>query len=347
MRSMLTSLKFFIFLFLSNSSFAQPQKNPETVTHRAFFEASSVVEISLSSDFRRLKTKKEKNVFQPANITLTAPEFGSATELIQIAVRGENRRTVCGFPSLMLDFRSAAPSKLKGLKKMKMVCSCEANSRDEQLLLKEYLAYKIYNLLTPMSFNVRLAKVNYTDVNSKMKPVELYGFLIEDVDDMARRNQCREYKLPVPNSNRVDRYQMTLVSFFQYLIGNTDWSLPNNHNIKFIQLRADSNSFPYAVPYDFDYSGLVDAPYAVPHETWGIEKVTDRIYRGSPSSEEEIEFLVQLFKERKGQIEALVNDFEPLQKYEKNRMMRFVEDFYEILANKRKVKSLFVDGQKY
>ena len=192
-----------------------------------------------------------------------------------------------------------------------------------------------------MSFSVRLTKMTYRDVQNKTKEYSQFGFLIEDVDDMAKRLGCREYARTVPNGMATQRDQMTLVSMFQYMIGNTDWSLPNRHNLRFIQSLKDTFSLPYTVPYDFDYCGLVNAPYAIPQPEFGIEKVTDRYYRGFARAKEDIQPLVQFYKEKKDFILSTITNFEYLKKPVRERMVSYINEFYKDLNDSRKVKYVF------
>lgn len=333
-----------LFLFLSPCLLAQDTtgKDLKVLLKRSvFFNSPDPIEMTLVSDFKHLKSKKQKNAFQTASVSLALPGQTPIKEEIQLSARGEFRRTTCVMPSLMLNFKNPKAPVLSTLKKMKMVCGCNSSTFDEELVLKEYLIYKIYNMLTDMSFGVRLAKVTYRDAQNRTKEYTQYGFLIEDLDDMAKRNGSKEYDKFVPNSGRTDRIQMSLVSMFQYMIGNTDWSLPNKHNIRFIQLANDTNSFPFVVPYDFDYCGLVNAPYAIPQPEFGIEKVTDRYYRGTPVSKEEANATVSLFKEKKEFITALVMNFTLLKKSVRERMIDYIEDFYKDLDDKRKLKYIF------
>ncbi len=323
--------------------FAQDSTDKEFKTllkNKFFFTAPDPVEIKLESDFRRIKNKRQKKVFQPATVTFTLPGFEPVTEEIQLAARGEFRRTTCVMPSLSLDFKKQKATKLSGLKRLKLVCGCSQSKYDEELLLKEFLVYKMYNMLTDLSFGVRLAKMSYKDLQTK-KEYSQYGFLIEDVDAVAKRNNSREYEKKINNGSMTDRAQMTIVSMFQYMIGNTDWSLPNNHNIRYVQLLTDTISFPYVIPYDFDYCGMVNAPYAVPQQEFAIEKVTDRFYRGIPREKEEIAEAIKLFKEKKEFMYALVNGFELLPKKIRAEMTDYLDSFYEDLNDKRKITYVF------
>jgi hypothetical protein len=306
-----------------------------------FFNSPDPMEITLVSDFKRIKSKRLKKVYQPATATVAMPGVTPVTEEVELAARGEFRRTTCLMPSIIVNFKNPKAPQLSSLKKLKVVCGCSHSSYDEELVLKEYLIYKMYNMLTDFSFGVRLAKITYKDVASKTKEYAQYGFLIEDVDDVAKRNGCREYEKPVLNAARTDAFQMGLVSMFQYMIGNTDWSLPNKHNIRFVQLRTDSISFPYVIPYDFDYCGLVNAPYAIPQPEFGIEKVTDRYYRGLARTKEEIDPVIQLFKEKKEFMLALVQNFTLLKKSVREQMVYYIETFYKDLDDKRKLTYVF------
>lgn len=326
------------FLFAQN----KPSEEIKTLLKKTvFFNTPDPLDITLVSDFKTIKGKRQKNVFQPAFATVNLPGHPPVTEEIQLAARGEFRRTNCRMPSMMLNFKSPKAPTLGALKKLKLVCGCGSSDYDEELLLREYLVYKMYNMLTDMSFKVRLIKVTYKDDQEKMKAYSQFGFLIEDVDDLAKRNKCKEFKKLVPNAARTDKQQMGLVSLFQYMIGNTDWSLPNSHNIKFIQLANDSVSFPYVIPYDFDYCGMVNAPYAIPQAEFGIERVTDRYYRGIAMAKEELNPIVQLFKEKREFIEALISNFTLLKDKTRKEMLYFLGEFYKDLEDKRMLTNVF------
>ncbi len=341
MKNLLFCLGIALLPFLSPAQDTSAKDFKVLLKKSVFFNSPDAVEISLVSDFKRIKSKRLKKVYQPATATVSLPGMAPVTEPIELAARGEFRRTTCVMPSIILNFKNPKAPKLSPLKKMKMVCGCSQSSFDEELVLKEYLIYKMYNMLTDFSFGVRLAKISYRDVVGKSKEYTQYGFLIEDVDDMAKRNNCREYPKPVLNAARTDAFQMSTVSMFQYMIGNTDWSLPNKHNIRFVQLQNDSISFPYVVPYDFDYCGLVNAPYAVPQPEFGIEKVTDRYYRGVARTKQEIDPVIQLFKEKKEFMLALVQNFTLLKKSVRDQMVYYLESFYKDLEDKRKLNYVF------
>src|SRR4030095_2695130 len=139
---------------------------------------------------------------------------------------------------------------------------------------------------------------------------------------------------------------MNLVDVFQYMIGNTDWSVPGYHNIKLMRLRADSLSAPYPIPYDCDFAGLVNASYASPREELGITSVRERLYRGFPRNMAEIEVTLQIFRDKKEDIHKLVNDFSILDSRSRKDFLKYVDDFYDMIDNKKAVERVFINGAR-
>ena len=170
-------------------------------------------------------------------------------------------------------------------------------------------------------------KLNLQDSKGMKKPITIYAFFIEDITDLAKRNDCREWKTGKIRSDAADRGQMTLLSIFEYMIGNTDWSVWNNHNIKLLAAKKDSTAKPLPVAYDFDNSGLVNADYAVPDPIMEIESVVERVYRGFPRTPEELGAAIQVFNSKKDKIYELINTFEPLPSGSKKTAISYLNDF--------------------
>ena len=316
------------------------------LSHITFFEEDELIIIDLSSDLKKLVSEKKLETYQPATITCHFPDSTVINEEIRLTARGEFRRINCFMPTMKLDFRNTTSPKLAPLGVLKLVCGCSAGPSDERLVLREFLTYKIYNLLTDMSFRVRLLRINYHDTRGKIKSYSQYGFFIEDTDDLAKRNKCREVNKPAFHSERTDRQQMTLVSIFQYMIGNTDWSVPGFHNIKLMRSRADSLSSPYTIPYDFDFCGLVNANYASPPQELDITSVRERVYRGFQRSSTEIEDALKIFREKKQDVEKLVMNFEILEARSRKDIVKYLDEFYAIIENKKWAQRIFVDGAR-
>lgn len=318
--------------------------NGQVVDSLKFFTDEEVIEASLATDIRSLQKQKGKEEYQDASIEMKFPDNTVINEKIGVAARGVMRRAYCKIPPMMLNFRNPTSPRLQSLGKLKLVIGCGQRDSDEELVFKEFLIYKMYNILEPKSFRVRLLKINYSDTKNKVKPFEQYAFLIEDDADMARRNNCKKKDEVQISTEATDRKTMTMVAIFEYMIGNTDWSVPNNQNIKLIYDRDNKNALPYVVPYDFDYSGLVNASYAIPAEVIGTESVTERVYRGFHRYLEEVQETLDIFRKKKDDIFSLVNNFTLLDNKVKSNMIDYLEEFYKTIADEKKVNSIFVEN---
>lgn len=228
---------------------------------------------------------------------------------------------------------------------MKLVAHCK--DRSEKLhdcVFKEYLIYKAYNIIAEESFNVRLAKITYVDEDGKYGLITKYGFFIEDDDDVAARNGMTVMKVANIHQKHTDYFKMAKLSLFQYMIGNTDWSVPKLHNI--VLLSEHVHSPPVAVPFDFDWSGLVNAPYAVPDQVLETADVKQRVYRGYFRPEKDMLTIVELYNEKKDELINLFAEFPFLSVKEKQKCIQYLGEFYEIINDKRKFKNEIVKAAR-
>jgi len=306
-----------------------------------FFETTDVLQAKLSMDWGKLVRNSAKPEYYPATFSCQLGD-SSISEQIRVIARGHIRKEVCFMPPVKLNFHNNSSPKLSSLNSLKMVCTCTENSNGDQLLLKEYLVYKIYNLITEKSFRVRLMNLVYEDVSPKKKPYTGHAFLIESDKAMAKRSDCIPLKNTRSHSEYTDRDQMTLVAIFQYMIGNTDFGISANHNIILIQPAKDSTARPIVVPYDFDYAGIVDAYYAVPNEGLEIENVRQRLYRGYPRTEEELKTAIAIFNKQKEKIYSLINGFELLTEKNRKNIIDYLDAFYKTINSSNSIKSIFM-----
>jgi hypothetical protein len=334
-------------VFLLGNFLTKAQTAP--VDSIRFFSDEGLIEITLTTDIKELQGEKGEEVYQEATVNCRFPDSTVIDEKVRIAARGHFRRGYCNIPPLLLNFHNKTSPRLFSLGKLKLVIGCGSNTNDEQLVLKEYLVYKIYNLLEEKSFRVRLVRVNYRDVNNKIKPFSQYAFFIEDDNDMAARNGCEKREKAQFLTESTDRDMMTKVALFQYMISNGDWSVPNNHNMKLIYLKNEQ-TIPFAVPYDFDHSGFVNADYALPPELFterfGVEKVTERVYRGYPRTIEELQATLELFRKKKDAITSLIMNFQPLGTRARKSASDFINEFFRITNDRRQVQEIFIDNAR-
>ncbi len=333
-------------LFLAFFIFISIVTKAQRVDSVRFFNEDGIIEMKLTTDITKLKNEKGEDMFQPATISLRFPDSSVIEEPVTVAPRGHFRREFCNIPPILVDFSSAKSPRLSPLGKLKLVIGCGKNGNDEQLLLKEYLAYKIYNLLEDKSFRVRLLRVNYVDTRNKEKTFSQYAFLIEDDKDMAIRNNCIKKPKAGYASENTNRVLMTMVAVFEYMISNGDWSVPNNHNIRLIYDKDKEGTKPYPVPYDFDHSGFVNADYATPNELLGTESVKERVYRGFPREMAELQTCFDVFRNKKNSILALINNFSLLQSRSKKELVDYLEEFYITINNNRDVNYIFINNAR-
>ena len=340
-------MKKILFFILSLLLLSSLSSVSQTIDSARFFADETPFEMTLTSDLKTLMSKRMQKAYQPATVSMTFADGSNIKEEIRIQTRGKFRLETCYMPPIMLNFKNPTSPKLRVLKKLKLVCGCETSGDDEQLIIKEYLAYKMYNLITDKSFRVRLVKIKYEDTRGKVKPYSQYGFLLEDVDEMAARNKCVEVQGGKFLTESTDRKQMTLVYLFEYMIGNTDWSVPHFHNVKLIRGKNESSTtLPYTVPYDFNNSGIVNASYALPQEELGIESVRVRLYRGFPRTMEELDAAISVFKKQQDKIEALISNCSWLNNKYKKEMSNYLEEFFKIIDSKSSVKYNFIDNAR-
>jgi len=223
----------------------------------------------------------------------------------------------------------------EGNKKLKLVLPCVLQSDYNDKVLKEYIAYKLYELVSPYHFNTRLLEIDFTDEKEKkVKNYEIKGFFIEDIDGVKDRCDGKQIKRSIHPLEQDDLCSVRN-DFFQFMIGNTDYSSAYQHNEKL--LFVDNNIMP--VPYDFDMSGLVDASYAVVSQVQGevldITQVTQRLYRGFKRNPEVYQTVRKEFLNNKSKMLAIVDDlessFEDPKEFSQAR--RFINDFFEVIAN--------------
>lgn len=312
-----------------------------------FFKDTSVMHASIITNARELLGRdKKKGLRFPANFNTRLPDGTIVNDQVILQIRGKFRRSYCYLPPLKIIFDLNASSKLYPLKSLKLVNECNASWKYQEYILKEFVIYKIYNLLTDMSFRVRLLKLNFQDSSGKKKTITEHAFLIEDIKDLAKRNSCKEWKKGYLKSEQTDRKQMTIVAIFEYMIGNTDWGVSQNHNTVVISPGDDTLARPFVVPYDFDYSGLVNTDYAVPDEKLDIQSVQQRLYRGFPRTITEINEVLEIFKQQKDNIYELIKTFDLLPNSSKHEMIDYLDDFYDLIKSPGLVRSTFIDNAR-
>ena len=274
---------------------------------QALFDEQPLLHITVDLPYSTLtRNRFGEPEYKSATISYVQGDESIVSLPVDIRTRGRTRRTknVCDFPPLRVRFDSniTINTWFENQNALKLVTHCKDKGSYDRYVMLEYLAYKMYNLLSDHGLRARLVRVNY--VEGKRKIATRYGFFLENWRLVAARNgvtaaevyvAIRMASLSAPDMNRV--------AVFQYLIGNEDWSAiwPENnkpccHNMKPL-LTAAGKVIP--LPYDFDYSGIVDAPYA--HAIPPNNDVRRRRYRGLCVTQTDLAETLPLFLNRKRQ----------------------------------------------
>ena len=302
------------------------------------FASNEILELRIEANFNKIhKERKAKSKAYPATLRMVDAD-GTEQELgLKIKTRGIFRlkRSTCPDPPLRLDFPKSEleGTVFDGQNKLKLVTHCRDRDDYEQNTLQEYLIYRTYNLLSDKSFRVRLARITYVDSRGNDDDMVRYGFLIEDEDAMASRIGGKIVKAREAPWSLLSDEESALVSVFQYMVGNTDWSLQFFHNIKLVQLATGAY---VPVPYDFDWAGLVEAPYAVPNSQFGTRSVRDRVYRGFCRPAVDFGLIYAQFQEDREAILSLFADQRGLSRRNRERSARYLGGFFRTLEDPSK-----------
>jgi hypothetical protein len=313
----------------------------QAINRKHFFESDSNASLFIAARLKNLDHPQQEDVKRPAFAQLTLANDSSFEGPIELHARGKSRKKLCDPPPLMLYFKSKG-SPLSKLGKLKLVWSCNSSEYYDQLIIKEYLIYKMYNLLTPYSYRVRLLDVQVSDSSKPGKPIKRKGFLIENIDDLAERLSCREYQDTSLLPMQTNQQQYALVTIFQYMIGNTDWSISNYQNIKLVVPDSPENQPPYLVPYDFDYSGLVNAEYAVPFESIPIENVRVRYNRATRLNLADIHSAAGIIAKAKPDILSLVESMKELKPAARKDIISYLNEFFRLMNDEKQFDNIFL-----
>ena len=305
------------------------------------FNDDVVMELTLRGDLKTVfKDRGDEPQYHPATIRYKAK--GNEINIpIKIKTRGHFRKisSNCKYPPIFLNFtKRTTPQTVVfyGQDKVKLVTPCQ----DDQYVINEYLVYKLYNIITPKSFKAKLVKVIYQDTVKNKSSDPYYSILLEEEIQMAMRNGRLSLKKMGLRPETTLKGDFLKMSVFEYMIGNTDWSVQYRQNIKLI--ITDSLSLPTAVPYDFDHAGIVRAPYAKPAPELQMSSTLKRRYRGYCIPEmDQFTEVFETFNKLKDDFYA-VYDGNPLlsSKYQ-NQTLKYLDQFYETINDPKKAQKAF------
>ena len=313
---------------------------------RRLFQQSDPLVFTLVADFKAVNRDRDPASTKtfPAVLTTTGQAGASPPLNVTLRTRGNlrlNPRT-CGFAPLGVNFvkKDVAGTAFDGQNKLKLVTHCQNDDRADQRVLREYLVYRLHNLVTPHSFRARLARATYVDAASGKTVATRNAIFIEDEGDVARRMEGRAVSLPRMMFDDFEPESLTQMMLFQYLIGNTDFSIFALHNVAMVTTPA---KVFYPIIWDFDVSGLVDPPYGIPQPVLGIASIRERLYRGPCRTLEEFEPSLAVFRAKQPEAMALVDSIPGFDQRDRREVSEFLGQFFALLGRKNALKGELVD----
>ena len=331
--------QFFILLLTSSLIIAQK-------TEDKFFSNNETLEAKISFTPKTLKKSTVDTIYFDTNFAYKIDDTFQEME-IGIRARGNFRRSTCYYPPIKVDFKKKQTkgTVFEGHKKMKLVLPCLKQKDKNDNILKEFMVYKLFEMVYPYHFKTRRLSLEFTDLSKKKKPVveKLNAFLIEDDKKVAQLHNGKVFERFIPPL-AMDADASVRNAMFQYMIGNTDFSTAYQHNNKLLYI--DKLIIP--LPYDFDMSGFINPSYAVVNETLNIANIRQRKYRGFKRDDDVFYKVRDIFIEKKSDMLALIKsfeaDFDNASEYDE--AYSYIESFFDIIEDDKKFKDNVVSAAR-
>ena len=309
----------------------------------SLFGSENLLEATLQFDITTFLRKNPKSPPLDAIMIFHLSETDSVDRKVSIKYRGEYRYRTCSFPPIQLNFKKSIrvfPDSGK-VKKLKLVTHCDPGDVYDDYVLREYLVYKLYSVLTDTSFKVRLLRLNYIDTGRERKPISQYGLILEPIDMLAKRTSSTVVKATnLTQKNLVPRI-IDRLAIFNYMIANWDWSIPGQHNVAIIVPKNISYSGSgIAIPFDFDLTGVVNAKYGFPAPETGLESNRDRLFTGICRSKEVFKAHLKEFLAMKESFYSVINEFPYLSQRSKKDYTTFLDGFFGQIGKEKNLDNL-------
>jgi hypothetical protein len=321
------------------------EKHRVDAERRALFQSTEPLPLTIRADFRAVNRDRDPQSTKrfPATLTVAGSGGKDVSIPVQLGSRGNLRLRpeVCGFVQLRIDFpkSSLQDTPLAGQSSLKLATHCQNDAAYDQYVLREYTIYRLFNLFSPRSFRARLVRASYVDAASGKPVASRYGFLIEDESDVARRMGGRLAQVTGQLFPGLDSDTLLTMMVLQWMIGNTDMSIVQRHNMVLVQVPS---GIRYPVTYDFDSAGLVDTPYAAPDKRLGLTSTRQRLFRGPCRPMEQYEPILARFREKKADVMALFDSVPELSDRSRRDGRAYLEEFYAIIGSPDRVKRVFL-----
>lgn len=338
-----TVFKILIFVLLACVSCTNQKTEITKTIQKGIFEEDSVLNLTLKINLNKLLT----DIGEDRNWHKGDLIWNQKNIKVEVKTRGNFRRNPenCNFPPLYVAFDSLSRigTPFEKYEKIRLVSHCQKDSLlYEQISLEEHNIYQTYTLFTDKSVETRLCQITYQDTESKEPTSTKIAFFVEGTDFSAQR-----FGAKVVEQNDTIQYLecnsflTTQLAVFQFMVGNSDWSISNKHNLSVLELSPKNYT---AIPFDFDFAGIIDAPYAGTDPDLGTESVTERVYRGHCQSDAELLLVLDKFKEKENEVKQIWQNLPFHQPKRKAKSLKYIDGFYTIIQNKDSIDYYFLEN---
>jgi hypothetical protein len=307
----------------------------------ALFDSSSVLELSIHAPFSRLDRSSEGHGSVEGRIELQ----DGVSIPVTLSRYGLSRLQMCTTPPLKVDIgdEDSRGTPFEGIRSVRLVPPCLTEASFDRYILLEYLVYRSWAIIGEPAVGVRLVSCRFQDSEKPAHYSIGLSFLMEDIGEAAARHGRTWLDIETQSVPDLKPEQCAVFALFQFMVGNTDWSAVASaagerccHNVAVFGAEDDPHNL--LLPFDFDQSGLVNAPYAAPNRQLPIRFVTQRIYRGFCLHNAEVPAAVAVFNAKRPELEDLFNDEGLPDKKARKRAWKYIESFYDTINNPRKLE---------
>jgi hypothetical protein len=200
----------------------------------------------------------------------------------------------------------------------------------ESYVGNEFFGYRLYNLVTDVSLKVRFVRITYADPEDKRRNFTRNGFFAEHFESLAQRFNAELVPESGLDLEILDLVAADEIALFNYMIGNTDWSIPDQDNI-FLLRFPDGKQVP--VLFDLDMSGLVNAHYAAPAPELPITSVKQRHFQGFCRPQTQWDALFTKFSGLENEMLRMLIDSPGMGRGDRRASAAFLLDFFDTLAS--------------
>ena len=337
-------IKFLLFCFLGIlPSFAQENDDAKKMGKvTELFSSDTILHVKMTYANKVIRKNTNDSTYLDKDLTYRIEGDERISLPVRVRARGKSRLKNCYFAPLKIKLKKedTKGTLFKGNKELKLVLPCHTEKAADDYVLKEFLAYKLYELISPYHYKTRLLDIELSEPKGKkVREHRIKGFFIEDIKKVAKRYGGNVLKRDV-HPMQQDALCSVQNAFFQFMIGNTDFSTAYRHNEKLLFV----NKVTVPVPYDFDMSGLCNTSYsevsAVGGDVLPITEVTQRMYRGFKRDNEVMLTVRKQFLDSMPKFMAVIDTYKDHFENPKEYVQckAYIKGFFDVLSDDSKFK---------